>query len=289
MSEENENTKDDNKKTKNDKAWEFLFEEHDILEEISRCGFFEIDSVQINKVRESRLMAKFDHHVNLPLIFKKNQISILPISRSRYVLGRFDTYFKVKYKSELEATSIDFPEGVESLNSTDLYSENSALSCAFNTGIIDDLVGEKTLYTISGRMSTNSFDFKISDFVHNRYSINVKNSQCEVDAGFESENYLLLVEAKNYLVDDFLIRQLYYPYRLWSAKVNKKVVPVLMTYSNDVFSFFVYSFEDNSNYNSLTLVEQKNYVIGSEQIQLDDINRVFSLRAVLVSWWVGLG
>jgi hypothetical protein len=269
-------------KTKNDKAWERLFEDYGILEKISNNGFFEIDSSQINKIRESRLMAKFDHYVNLPLIFRENQISILPISRSRYVLGNFDTHFAVKYDSNKDVIPIDFPEDIESIDYTNLYSESSALNCAFNSGIIDELIDEKVYHTLSGRMSTDIFNFKIRNFVTGTSLINVQNSQCEIDAGFESENYLIIVEAKNYTVDDFLIRQLYYPYRLWSGKITKKVIPVLMTYSNDVFSFFIYDFKNDSDYNSLTLVEQKNYAINSEGIDLSDVSKLFEKVEIII-------
>ncbi|MEG4815300.1 type II restriction enzyme, partial [Microcoleus sp. K5-D4] len=262
-------------KTANDKAWEILFERHKILEEVEKNGYFEIASGQINQERESRLMAKFDHSVNLPDIFRDNHLSILPISRSKYVIGKFDTHFEVKYDSEIEVIPFEFPSGIESIDYTNLYSESSALHCAFNIGIIDDLFGEKTAYTVSGRMSTESFDFNIiNSFANKPYSIKVKNSQCEIDAGFESNNYFVLIEVKNYAIDDFLIRQLYYPYRLWSKKMAKKVIPVLMTYSNDIFSFFIYEFRNDENYNSLKLRQQKNYTIAPEEIQRSDVDLV---------------
>ena len=264
-------------KTANDKAWEILFERHKILEEVEKSGFFEIASGQINQERESRLMAKFDHSVNLPDIFRDNYLSILPISRSKYVIGKFDTHFEVKYDSELEVIPFEFPPGIDSIDYPNLYSESSALHCAFNIGIIDDLFGEKTAYTVSGRMSTESFDFNIiNSFANKPYSIKVKNSQCEIDAGFESKNYFVLIEAKNYAIDDFLIRQLYYPYRLWSKKMAKKVIPLLMTYSNDIFSFFIYEFSNDKDYNSLQLITQKNYTIAPEEIQRSDVDRVFN-------------
>jgi len=72
------------------------------------------------------------------------------------------------------------------------------LHCAFNIGIRDDLVGEKTPYTVSGKRSTESFNFNIINSLANKpYSIQVENSQCEIDAGFESENYFVLIESKN--------------------------------------------------------------------------------------------
>jgi hypothetical protein len=227
-------------------------------------------------------MAKFDHYVNLPIIFKENQLSILPVSRYKYVIGNFDTYFKIINNNDVEVIPVDFPEEIESIDYTNLYSESSALNCAFNAGIIDDLVGEKVCHTLSGRMSTDNFSFYIRNFNDIKYQINVKNSQCEIDAGFESENYLVLLEAKNYSVDDFIIRQLYYPYRLWLGKTSKEVIPVLMTYSNDVFSFFIFKFENYLDYNSLTLVEQKNYVIDSEKVQSDDVFKIFNEVNIVV-------
>ena len=259
--------------TKNDESWEKLFEKYQILEEVNKNGCFQIEASQINQERESRLMAKFDHIVNLPKIFRDNNLSILPLSRSQYIIGHFHTHLPVRYNLEIQTIPWQFPRQIETIDYTNLYSESSALLCAFNIGIIDDLVDSKTKFTVSGRMSTKTFEFQIKNSLNNQsYSINVTNSQCEIDGGFETDDCLILIEAKNYRVEDFLIRQLYYPYRLWSKKISKKVVPILMTYSNDIFSFFIYKFTDISDYNSITLVEQKNYAIASEEIQRSEID-----------------
>ncbi|WP_390624582.1 type II restriction enzyme [Anthocerotibacter panamensis] len=63
--------------TKNHISWEYLFKEYAILQQILSKGFYEITSETINKIRESRLMTKFDHHINLPEIFRKNNLSKL--------------------------------------------------------------------------------------------------------------------------------------------------------------------------------------------------------------------
>ncbi|MEB3279464.1 MAG: translation elongation factor [Lyngbya sp.] len=270
-----------NNLTKNDIAWEKIFEKYQVLEKISERGSFEIDAGTINQFRESRLMAKFDHHVNLPRIFQQNSLSILPLSRSRYILGHFDAYCRVNYHPEIEPIPVTFPSDIESLNYETLSSESLAINCAFHAGMIADILDAKTdkvFHTVSGRMSAGSFDFSISSLSSNYpYLVEVNNSQCEIDAGFETEEYFLIVEAKMYGVEDFLIRQLYYPYRLWSSKVHKKVLVALMTFSNSTnqFSFFLYDFDNLSDYNSIRLIQQKNYIIGSEKITRDDISEVF--------------
>jgi hypothetical protein len=268
--------------SKNDESWNKLFDKYDILNKIENKGFFEIKSEQINEFRESRLMTKFDQKSNLPILFSKNKLSILPVTRGSYVIGKFDTYQKLKYDDKVENINFNFPSNIESLDIKNIYSESSALSCAYVSGIIDDIAGEKTVPTVSGRMSSSSFDYNIRNIISGeRFPISVANSQVEIDGGYESENKLILLEAKNFTTDDFLIRQLYYPYRLWNGKIKKDVVPVFMTYSNDVFSFFVYKFTDNREYNSLVLQEQRNYIIGEEPITLDDIFHILNTVKVV--------
>ncbi len=260
----------------NDKAWETLLERLDILSGIRRTGFYEIDAKTIKTVREPRLMAKFDHKSNLPDVFRKNGLSILPISRFRYIIGEFEAYQTISYNTHLTPTSISFPSYISSIDPTNLYSESVALHCAYASGMIEDLIGEMSMPTISGRMSSNNFDFLISSKGNSEQSISISKSQIEIDAGYESENRLILVEAKQETITDFLIRQLYYPYRLWLNQVHKEVIPVFFTHSNDVFSFFVYEFVNITRYNSLRLVYQKDYVIAHEDIELNDILEIAS-------------
>ncbi len=259
--------------TKNDEAWGNIFSKYDILKTVEKEGFFKIKSEQINEFRESRLMAKFDHEINLPNIFKNNGLSILPISRSSYVIGNFKAYEKVSYCDQ--KPKFVEPLDYQSIEHTNLYSENSSLLYAFNSGIIDDLIGEEVALTLSGRMSSKEFDFEILNSNNGKsFPINVQNAQIEIDAGFESESSLILVEAKNTQVNDFLVRQIYYPFRLWEERVNKKIINVFMTYSNDIFSFFLYEFKSKNDYNSLELIKQLDYMVKPEEIELSDIIEV---------------
>src|SRR5690606_33536783 len=105
-----------------------------------------------------------------------------------------------------------------------------------------------------GRMSTGEFSYWIQNHEKDKSTIiAVQNSQCEVDAGFESAESLVLLEVKIGEKKDFIIRQLFYPYRLWSTKVSKKIIPGLLTISNDIFSFHIFEFQNINVYNSLNL------------------------------------
>lgn len=148
-----------------------------------------------------------------------------------------------------------------------------AINCAYISGIFADFIKDVHLLpTVSGRMSSKSFDFNIKNLKNkNKMNIKVVNSQIEIDGGYEGLNSLTLIEAKNSISADFLIRQLYYPFRLWSKNVVKKVIPVFMVYSNGIFNLYKFEFSDPNNYNSLLLKEQKRYSFESFDIELDDI------------------
>jgi len=267
--------------TANDKAWVELFEQYRILDEISNSGIFRISASQINQVREARLMTKFDHKADLPKIFRNNQLSILPDSRGTYVIGCFDAYHRISTETLVQPLEFPFPYHIETIDYANLYSEVSALLCAYNTGIIENVVEEDVRLTVFGRMSTSKFHYQVRNLLNgNWYSINVDNSQCEIDGGFEGETKFAIIEAKNYTADDFLIRQLYYPYRLWRGKTSKEVIPIFMSYSNDIFTFYVYKFLDDSCYNSIELIAQKHYQIAPESITLDDIYTVFQTTKI---------
>lgn len=265
-------------KTLNDKAWENLFDKHNILRCVEKRGLYEITAKQINEFREARLMTKFDHRSNLPILFEENNLSILPITRGSYVIANFEAY----HDFELPITEINkvvAPDFIHSIDFENITSEATAINVAYLSGILADFIGEETLLpTVNGRMSSDRFDFNIYNKVSSQMqNIAVVNSQIEIDGGYEGFDSLTLIEAKNSLSTDFLIRQLYYPFRLWQRKVRKPVRPVFLTYTNGVFNLYEYEFNDPNNYNSLVLVKQKNYTLEQEDIQIDEIISLFKL------------
>ena len=256
----------------NDAAWENLFDKYHILDEIAQNGKFVISASQIKEFREPRLMTKFDHKINLPGIFASNNLSILPITRGEYIISSFSAYEEFS-ESSPDVQRISIPPHIQSLSPQFLVSETIALNCASACGILNDFLEDDGLIpTVSGRMSSGNFEFGIntSSSVQN---VSVCNSQIEIDAAYEGIHYLSLFEAKRDLSDDFLIRQLYYPFRVWNERVTKMVKPIFLIFSNGMFNLYQYQFDDPRNYNSLRLVKQKNYVIATE-ICLADIENI---------------
>lgn len=264
------------KKSLNDIAWEYLFEKYDILNQIDMNGIFNISAAQIKKSkREPRLMAKFDHTIKLPKIFSKNKLSILPITRGDYAISHFDAYHKFESPNN-SVTRVSIPPHIQSLNYNNITSETMALNCAIATGVIEDFTNDtKLLPTVSGRMGSGAFGFNIMDInLKIPRHIEVLNSQIEIDAAYEGINYLTLFEAKRDLSEDFLVRQLYYPFRLWNTIVTKPVKPIFLIYSNGIYQLYEYMFENPNDYSSLVLIKQKNYSIEDTSITVEDIQNI---------------
>lgn len=272
--------KERNSKRKIDKNWQHLFDQHKILEHIEEKGNFFITSAQINEFKEARLMTKFDYLNSLPDLFFENQLSILPVKRGEYVIGKFNAYAKIENKINTfreQRIELPFPEWIETIDPKVITSESTMINAAYASGMIQDLFkDEEILQTVTGRMSSGSFDFNIEATTSNlKHNLSVENSQLEIDGGFETENKLMLIEAKNKVTDSFLIRQLYYPFRLWSKNVKKPIIPIYLQYQNGTYNFSIFKFSDPNNYNSLELIKRKNYIIGAESTSLDEIVAIF--------------
>lgn len=259
---------------KND-AWEELFRRHHILEEIERRGVYQISSVEINELHEARLMTKFDHYVQLPPAFKRNQLTIQPNTRGTYLIGRFDSYETVTDDPSVPVEGLPFPRRIETIDPSNLYSESALLMCAYNTGIIASVLRRKAALTVFGRLSAGNFDYRIRNTQTGElHEIEVKGAQVEIDAGFEADDAFAIIEAKNEAVTDFHVRQLYYPYRAWLARTGKQVVPIFLSYSHadSVFSFHVFRFSEPQLYNSIELIEHRKFRVVPSDINEDDLD-----------------
>lgn len=228
-------------------------------------------------------MCKFDHKNNLPDIFEKNNLNILPLSTKSYIIGDFKLFEDIKYDEKQKPQQMSIPAYIESVKPTDLYSEASALHCAYITGMIDDFINEESIFAVSGRMGSGDFHYNVLSSVGTSKQINVSGAQIEIDGGYESHSNFVLIEAKKQKVKNFNIRQLYYPYRVWKGRINKTIKPVFFTISNDVFYFFEFKFEDDNIFNSISLVKQKSYTVNYEKITQQDVDYVVNRATTFVS------
>lgn len=91
--------------------------------------------------------------------------------------------------------------------------------------------------------------------------VEVRSVQTEVDAGYEGENEVVLIEAKNKKTNNTIIRQLFYPFRQWSQQTAKTVKTVFFEKQDNYYSFWQFEFNDVNDYNSIGLTKSSRFQI----------------------------
>lgn len=258
-------------------AWKELFNKYDIEKEVNDNGFYNITAEQIKEFKEPRLMAKWDSSESLPGVLKSKNINILPTSRSSYILSDFKLYEDLpKYVEDVTKMQKVEIRDLESINIENITSEANAINVLMLSPILEDFLRDgENFATFNGRMGTGEFNFSVDRNSKNPLYIDVKNAQCEIDAGLENDNSIVIIEAKNVIHPDFHVRQLYYPYRLWKNKVRKPIRLVFSIYSNQIFRLLEYKFNDLNNYSSIELVQEKNYTLQDTKITTEDLFKVY--------------
>jgi hypothetical protein len=130
--------------------------------------------------------------------------------------------------------------------------------------------------TIRGRVRSGEFQFVLPETHH---AVNVSGVQIEVDAGYESENCIYLIEAKIGRRDNFHIRQLFYPYLEWSRRSQKRIRPIFLAYTNS--KYFLYEFGLSPIFGELQVIQQRGFTINESPIAQINLNILYDKTAQL--------
>lgn len=236
---------------KTDTAWEKIFEvkKFDTSKNIHFITAKEIGEI----AGEARIIAKFDHSKHLPPILKNNGYFILPVKNGKYAIVRGNGFHELE--EQIEVTEVKSKLTFQIQTAGRGSSEMQYLDYAYYSGAIEELLKSGALYqSIRGREFSKQFSFRVENI-----TLDVSSVQIEVDSGLEGEKDLILMEAKIGKPEDFIIRQLFYPYKNYlTHNLNKKITPIFFTFEPDtsLYNFWVYSFTDNDDYNSIQLENQ---------------------------------
>lgn len=254
--------------TQNDEAWKKIFERLPLLQEIEKTGFVYVSADDIKAAsdkREPRLLAKQDTKNSRPDLFKHHKLSILPVENGKYIIFRDDdtkTYYPIeKILSEIAVEEYqpkkDYRE-YQSLDVRSLSSESQAIDFANIISLLKTFTNEKEMdLTIRGRQRSEKFSVNIPII---NYCVNIEGVQIEVDAGFESSEKIYILEAKLGRIEDFNIRQLYFPFKDWSCRSSKEIIPLFFIYTNGLF--YLLQFKFGEEYGNLRCIKQKCYIVN---------------------------
>lgn len=232
-------------------------------------------------------MAKMDSVEELPRIFWNNGLFLLPINRQGYVIVKGEGYHQLERildSPKIHRTSYPFP-----ISCSDVTSERVYLDYAFSSGLLAKVTGANNLNISFGdKRTTPSFSFKV-----NRSSISVDRAQIEIDAVYENEDEIVIVEAKIGIPNTFNIKQLYYPLRTFHGR-KKRIRNFFFCFDPDhkTYLFWEYRFNSYKDFESIELVKCSRYkielseiisakdyrmikpTIGSDIPQANDVNKI---------------
>lgn len=249
-------------------AWDKIFEikNFDLAKDLHFISATEIK--QITGI-EPRHMGKIDSTNDLADSMIRNGYFVLPVKNGEYAIVRGKGYHELEKLSgsKTHVSRVNFNLGTMHRNTSEMqYLDYSQVS-----GAIEDLIGEGALYpTIRGRERSGQFSFNVGN-----QNLNIDNVQVEVDLGLEGEKSIVLFEAKSKTPKDFIIRQLYYPYRRFkNLSSSKKIIPIFFTYDakENAYNYWVYEFENLTDYNSIKLSRVVTYnIYEKDSFDIDDL------------------
>jgi hypothetical protein len=252
-----------------DRAWNEIFDQLDIHSHDFSIEPFHVTAKQIKKIcsifsetgeREPRIICYQAQRKDRPQIFVDRGLFLLPTKNGHYAIiettdncdGYVDipeiTSSPIKYKSKLKFRLLSSEVG---------NSEMQHVDKAFALGLVDHFCDSgPSFLTIRGRKYTPEFSFSVGN-----HSFITKSVQTEVDAGYEGQWHVALIEAKNVKVKDILIRQLYYPYRQWGHNTGKDVLIILFEKKDDMYHFWQFEFTNPNDYMSINLLRTARYIV----------------------------
>ena len=128
---------------------------------------------------------------------------------------------------------------------------------AYALGLIQHFCGVDPMFlTIRGRKYCPEFSFSVGS-----QGLVAKGVQTEVDAGYEGEDTVALIEAKNTKVKDIIIRQMYYPYRQWWHHTKKDTTVLLFEYNEGMYHLWQFEFARPEEYTSIKLMKSSRYEV----------------------------
>lgn len=249
----------------NSTSWKKIFDDHKILEHnFDESPFFlsakdikvSVQDFKNTAEKEVRILCKMDSRESLPEVMRQNGLFLLPVKNGQYVIVKGEGYVdipEIEGEPKLYESKLDFDLETSKVGN----SEMQHLDFAYASSLIRTFMEDPTLaLTIRGRKYTPEFSYNIGTT-----KVDVKSVQTEVDAGYEGEDKVVLIEAKNTSIKNTIIRQMYYPFRQWSHYTDKEVILLFFEKRMDEYLIWEYKFDDVNDYNSIHINKTGKYKI----------------------------
>lgn len=249
------------------------------------------EDIESTTGNELRLMAKMDSSADVPKALREHGYFLLPTKNGEYLLVRGKGFHQLELLPEPPTVfrpTLDF----ELLTLGVGDAEMQHLDYCYNVGLFEHFAKVKGLrQTIRGKKRMSAIEFSVGKLG----PIHVHNSvQVEVDSGCEGRGEIVLIEAKAFRPEDFIIRQLFYPYRKWKHEIPNKIIRPWffcsrMVGNRRLYEFWEYIVEDSSQYQSLRFKSGEAFLVEPRQARLsvnELLNSHFAKKRPAQTWEV---
>lgn len=247
-------------------VWELIVRQLGLDDKIAHDGVTEITAAQLRKFGEPRLLAKMDSFAEIPPPLRQRGWSLLAVANDRYLIGELGVHFKLPENTE-ESESFSWSNPFDTLDPFAVSGESEACLLALHSGIISDFLGGVFQITNFGRMRTDSYDMGIT-VREELKSVEVSGVQFELDAGFESDEKVVLLEMKKVPTGSLNLRQLYFPFRHWVERTGKLVVPVFGIWRKQGVDLYRFDFPHIDDLSSAEITSSKTYLFESNKVSI---------------------
>lgn len=251
-----------------DDSWRKIFESYGIDEHDFADSPFLLSARQIKEAcqgftktgeKEVRILCTQTFREQRPKIFQENGLFLLPVRNGEYAIIKGDGYVDIpaiESKARTYSSKLGFSPDTSLVGNSEMQHLDYAYAASLIRSFMDD---DTFVLTIRGRKRTPEFSFSVGEYNH---ILEVKGVQTEVDAGYESKEKILLVEAKNSHTDNVIVRQMYYPFRQWQQHTDKPIHSIFFEKRELGYCIWRFVFDDVNNYNSIRFIDSARYTIS---------------------------
>ena len=227
----------------------------DLVREISReIGFKNIYDV-----------TKIDQSEKLPEEVRNAGYCIAGLGRGYYkFIKGLDVWYH-RFEPIAENEVVPWPYKPSLLNHID-DSESNIISLVYNQRIIQHFLYEDI--TQSPKMYMSRRTKVTASYCVDEETINAEKLQAEIDATFEHNGEVTILEAKNGSPDDFSVYQLFHPFLVYHNMGIEGIKKIECCYllrdkGKSIVSLYLYSFSDIKDMQSIRLIKKSTYNLAA--------------------------
>lgn len=244
-----------------------------IFQSCKEAGNFNFDNKKVKRICEQTGfgnpfdVTKIDNSNLLPDEMREENYCVVHLGRGRHrFMPIADVwYHRLETVSQNERKPWKYKPSV--LNHTDM-SESNVISFAYNQRIIQsflygDIAANPKIYMSRRTKITTSYSVGTE-------KIEVEGLQMELDATFEFEGKVTVLEAKNGFPPDFTLYQLFHPCLDYHEKKIKGVKEIMGCYllrdkDAHTIRLYLYTFTRPDDMMSIHLVKKAEYILEGEE------------------------